>query len=777
MTRSACALTLLLLYVGASGQQLRIDELRRPLKEHSAPDAARLQLLVEMARAYGLVQLDTAVLFADEANALAERLGDAKSAAHATAIRGTYEVLRGGLARGQADLNTALEASEQSGSLAGQVQSRIGFLVVRNLQGRTTDGDKEFESASALATALRDTTAMGTLLLIRAMWLCNGSLLEQAMVLLDRAIALGTAHSSHTSLSPAYSSRSYVHACMGELDASGRDIDSALHWATHTGDRIALSVARGNEGTLHWFRSNMPKALECYLESLRLSEQLGARPDMVNTEGNVGKAYSVMDDQVRALEYAERASNGARELGLHQCLLSSLCDLGNAALELKNQQKSSAAFKEMAFWADSLNNQDFLAEADVRMADSYLAFEMPDSALKYALRGTLGMRKLESTSDVGRALVTEGKALSAASDVALRREGIDPKDRSSRALRAYEEAITAVDGFFDEVTYASYLGISTIHERDGNFAEALIYHRKAVAVHDSMLTAERNQAMGELQIQYETEKKEQQIVLLGKDKEVQAKEIQKQKLVRNGFMGGFALVALFAGVFLFQRNRIGKEKKRSEELLLNILPAEVAEELKAKGEADAKQIDQVTVLFTDFKGFTAMSEKLSPKELVADIHECFSAFDHIMAKHGIEKIKTIGDAYMAAGGLPTPNTTHALDVVKAALDIRDFIAEGKARKVAAGLPYFEIRIGIHTGPVVAGIVGVKKFAYDIWGDTVNIASRMESSGEVGQVNISESTYALVKDEPGLMFTSRGKVQAKGKGEMEMYFVRQSSERA
>ncbi|MBK9759500.1 MAG: adenylate/guanylate cyclase domain-containing protein, partial [Flavobacteriales bacterium] len=197
-------------------------------------------------------------------------------------------------------------------------------------------------------------------------------------------------------------------------------------------------------------------------------------------------------------------------------------------------------------------------------------------------------------------------------------------------------------------------------------------------------------------------------------------------------------------------------------------------ELKAKGEADAKQIDQVTVLFTDFKGFTAMSEVLSPQELVRDLNECFSAFDHITEKYGIEKIKTIGDAYMAAGGLPTPNTTHATDVINAAFEMRDFIAEGKARKIAAGLPYFEVRIGIHTGPVVAGIVGVKKFQYDIWGDTVNTASRMESSGEVGQVNISESTYALVKNETGLTFTPRGKVQAKGKGEMEMYFVSSSN---
>ncbi len=219
-----------------------------------------------------------------------------------------------------------------------------------------------------------------------------------------------------------------------------------------------------------------------------------------------------------------------------------------------------------------------------------------------------------------------------------------------------------------------------------------------------------------------------------------------------------------------QNVTITKEKKRSDELLLNILPSETAEELKQYGSAKAKNYDTVTVLFTDFKGFSHHAEKLTPEELVAKLDHCFKAFDRIMGEYNIEKIKTIGDAYMAAAGLPKTNTSNPVDAVRAGLKIRDFMLMYKEECKSKGQEPFEIRIGIHTGPVVAGIVGIKKFAYDIWGDAVNLASRMESSGEVGKVNISQSTFEHLKDRKEFSFVSRGMIKAKNKGEVEMYFV-------
>ena len=211
-----------------------------------------------------------------------------------------------------------------------------------------------------------------------------------------------------------------------------------------------------------------------------------------------------------------------------------------------------------------------------------------------------------------------------------------------------------------------------------------------------------------------------------------------------------------------------KEREKSDRLLLNILPIQVAGELKEKGSADPVFYQSVTVMFTDFKGFTEIAEKMSPTELIKELDGCFSQFDKITERYKLEKLKTIGDSYMCAGGVPAVNSTHAADSVLAALEIQNFMNMMKALKEEKGFPYWELRLGIHSGPLVAGVIGEKKFAYDVWGDTVNTASRMESSGTPGRINISGETYRLVKDL--FQCSYRGRVNAKNKGEVEMYYV-------
>ncbi|WP_240410083.1 adenylate/guanylate cyclase domain-containing protein [Flavisolibacter nicotianae] len=217
-----------------------------------------------------------------------------------------------------------------------------------------------------------------------------------------------------------------------------------------------------------------------------------------------------------------------------------------------------------------------------------------------------------------------------------------------------------------------------------------------------------------------------------------------------------------------QKQKLAEEKSKSDELLLNILPYETAEELKATGFTQPRYFKEVTVMFTDFHNFTQMAVQMPQEMLVEEIHLCFSSFDSITSRYGIEKIKTIGDSYMCASGLPVPKDDHAVMAICAALEIVAFIEKRKQEKLSAGQVYFEVRIGIHTGPVVAGVVGTKKFVYDIWGDTVNVASRMESCGEEGRINISQSTYERVKEK--FKCLHRGKINAKNKGMVDMYFV-------
>ena len=217
-----------------------------------------------------------------------------------------------------------------------------------------------------------------------------------------------------------------------------------------------------------------------------------------------------------------------------------------------------------------------------------------------------------------------------------------------------------------------------------------------------------------------------------------------------------------------QRAAMKESKEKHEKLLLNILPQKIAQELQEKGKSDPIYYESATIMFTDFLGFTTIAESMAPQQLVEELDVCFSFFDTLMDKYNLEKLKTIGDSYMCIAGVPVENSSHAVDSVLAALEIQSFMREMQQRRVEQGLPYWELRIGINSGHVVAGVIGQKKFAYDVWSDTVNTASRCESEGVAGRVNISESTYEMIKD----YFTCeyRGKISAKNKGEIGMYLV-------
>ena len=514
-----------------------------------------------------------------------------------------------------------------------------------------------------------------------------------------------------------YNTLGNVNADIGNLPEALTNYFTALKLFEKLGDRRGIGNAYNNRGLIYAQQGQFDDALNSYTEALRVYEETGFDHGVGNTCTNIGNLYlniNDLDEALRnyrkSLEINERTGNKTGVAMLYSNMALIEQDRGDHEAAMKNLQAALKLFEAMGHGPG--------------MANSY---------------GALGSLQLaQGNATEGRRWLT--KALAAA------------KDMGDHAM-----------------IRSSYRDLAKADSALSDFRNAFLHYKLYVLYRDSLINEENTRKTVQLQMQYEFDKKEAESLAEQDKKDALTRaEIRKQKVIRNSVGAVMLIVVAFSAVVYRQRNKIGREKRRSEELLLNILPEAVAEELKAKGEAEARMIDQVTVLFSDFKGFTVVSEQISARELVKDLNECFSAFDRIMEKHGMEKIKTIGDAYMAAGGLPTPNGTHASDAIKAAMEMRDFIEAGKAAKIAQGLPYFEIRIGIHTGPVVAGIVGVKKFQYDIWGDTVNTASRMESSGEAGMINVSAATHELVKDK--FIFTHRGKVVAKGKGELDMYFV-------
>ncbi len=505
-----------------------------------------------------------------------------------------------------------------------------------------------------------------------------------------------------------------------------------------------------------------PKALDYAQKSLKLSENLNNKQLISDCYSVIGEIYERQENNKKAAEYHKKGLHLNRELGDSVRISTSLSLLGNIYGATSRFNEALHCYRESLSFIDVKKNPE---QAGIAYGNiGYVNYEQGLNALK---------EKKDASNYFAQALIASEQAKSLFQSIRNRRFQIIAELNIGLVYNELKDYNTAKKWCASAYNTATELKVPPL-ERDacdclyksnkalGKHSEALTYFEIYKNLSDSIENIDNERSMVEKELNFTYEKEQLADSLKYAQKEIVAdSQIQKQQIGLISSAGILLLIIVLMVVVV-------RGKKRSDELLLNILPYETAQELKQKGRAETKNFENVTVLFTDFKGFTTISETLTPKELITEIDTCFKGIDRIMDKFGIEKIKTIGDAYMAAGGLPKENTTHPIDVVMAAEEIVVFMAELKQERIEKNLPYFDIRIGIHSGPVIAGIVGIKKFSYDIWGDTVNTASRMESSGEINRINISGATHELIKSH--YICEYRGKIEAKNKGKIDMYFI-------
>lgn len=532
------------------------------------------------------------------------------------------------------------------------------------------------------------------------------------------------------------------------------------------GNQKGVAITLNNIGIIYNDQGDYPKAIDFYTQSLKIEQQFGDQKGEAICLNNIGIIYHNQGDYAKALEYHTRSLKIKEQIGDQMGIAPSLHNIGlvyhkqhdyakalnyyTQSLEIKEH------FGDEKGIALSLNSigEIYLLQGDYKTAMGYYLQSLNISEEIQDKRGTAN-----TLNNIGEISNKQGDHIQAISwcEIAL---------ETSTEINILTEQRDACVCLFDA------------YKAQGNHEKALEFHEKIVSLEDSLQAEETNRKLR--QMEFAKQMLADSLIQEEEKLKVQIsheKEVRKKKRTRNIYLFAAVLLLIFA-VGFYRRIRfvkmskllIEKEKNRSDRLLLNILPSEIADELKEKGKAKARVFDKVTILFSDFKDFTKISEQLSAEELVDEINTCFKPFDSICKKYGIEKIKTIGDSYMAAGGLPVPSGGSVKKTVLAAIEMMEFIQQRKGEREAKGQIGFEMRLGIHTGPVVAGIVGVSKFQYDIWGDSVNIASRIEASSEVGKINISQATYELIKDDPKFKFQPRGKIKVRGKGEIEMWFV-------
>ncbi|MBW4360931.1 tetratricopeptide repeat protein [Flavobacterium sp. NAS39] len=531
---------------------------------------------------------------------------------------------------------------------------------------------------------------------------------------------------------------------------------------------IALSKAEKNylylyrgysqKGNKNRIIGNFNIALDSYFKSI----DAAAKAQYVSGEGMsymcIADVYSTMGSKENAELYYDKAIKILRKTTNRLSLATALLNAGD---EYSKNLKFNLALNYFNEAGEIFKNENYLTGIAYTLGNKGMVFAKKGNdvlAIKNISEAISILEKQEDYYGISDYLLYM-------SDIYFKRkEWGTALDYAKRSLD-----IAQKQGLKDQVQKSSLM-LSELFQQVGNIPESFIYYKKYITYRDSVKNLEEVEKMGNLRTNFEVSKKQAEVDLMIQQK-------RTQKIIAISSIVSLVLV-FFLAVGLFRRYRFIKktniiieaERKRSDTLLLNILPEETALELKESGKVVAKRFESVTVLFTDFEGFTQYSENLAPENLVESIDYYFSKFDAIIEKFDLEKIKTSGDSYMCAGGLPFETDDHAHKMINAAQEILDFVTESYINNPLQQTR-FKIRIGINTGPVVAGVVGTKKFAYDIWGDTVNIASRMETNSIPGKINISENTYQFIKDFFECEY--RGEVDVKNRGMMKMYFVNNS----
>ena len=566
----------------------------------------------------------------------------------------------------------------------------------------------------------------------------------------EQALLIASRIHDPKSLGDAHHSLGWLAATRGDLDSAEAHMQKALALFQQIGNPVLTAPALGNLGSLAEKRGDDAGALKYFIEALKLAEHAHDSSSMAGLHYSIGVSYRKMGDDDQAPSFLNEALDMERALKRPNKEANCLTSLANVYNQQGDTAKAMGYYGQATEVLTAIGNHRQLGLVEENIGTLFEK-SAPERAMTHYMLALAEYNKIGSKEDQAYVMGNIGKLQVDLEDLRQARQMLE----TGRLLAVEVGAKRLV------MDYERTLGELAAKQGDGEATRD--HYENYILLRDSLQSADAQLELARLRTAFDTERKEKDNVILRTQNGEQLQRIRIGNLKLYGSIA-IGLLLMFSGL------AVRKSKQRSDALLQNILPEEVATELIAKGHADARQFENASILFSDFKDFTQLSERMTPHELVQVLNTCFKAFDEIITAHGIEKIKTIGDAYMCVGGLPDPASGSPADVVQAGLDMQAFMAEYSASRNAEGKPAFEMRVGIHTGPVVAGIVGLKKFQYDIWGDTVNIASRMESTGDPGLVNISDTTYRHVKDIAGLRFISRGQVQVKGKGALEMYFV-------